>query len=192
MKELTNDLKSHIRRAVLKRLIPCAVLLAACGVLLFFLGERIFNMENEQMRILCYIIVMLIPLAVTGVPKKLIDRTYCGEVIDARVKRTVDNESYVKPTLEHMYYKNTVYLDVKLDNGREITVKAFEGRDDDLNPYFYHKGDRVFHLYGSKHTVILPREGANAVRCAVCGTKNLISEGKCVDCGHTLITKQQK
>ena len=137
MKDLPNDLKSHIRRVILKRAIPCAILLAACGILLFFLGERIFNMENVQMRILCYIVVMLIPFVVTGVPMKLIDRTYCGEVIEARVKRTVDNESYVKPTLEHMYFKNTVYLDVRLDNGKEITVKAYEGRDDDLNPYFY-------------------------------------------------------
>ncbi len=189
MKKLPKDLKAYIRRSVLKRVILCCLLLIAFGVMLFFLGERIFNMENEQVRILCYIVVMLIPLAVTGVPKKLIDRTYCGEVIDVRVKRTVDNESYVKPTIEHMYFKNTVYLDVRLDDGREITVKAFEGRDDDLNPYFYHKGDRVFHLYGSKHTIILPSENANAVRCAVCGIKTFISEGKCADCGHTLITK---
>ena len=189
MKDLPNDLRSHIRRVILMRAIPCAILLAACGALLFFLGERIFNMDNVQMRILCYIVVMLIPFAVTGVPMKLIDRTYCGEVLDARVKRTVDNESYVKPSLEHMYFKNTVYLEIRLDNGKEITVKAYEGRDDDLNPYFYHKGDRVFHLYGSRYTIVLPPETANAVRCPVCGIKNLKENGKCADCGHTLVTK---
>lgn len=188
MKNLPQDLKSHIRKSVLKRIIPCALLMAAFGILLFFLGERIFNMENVQLRILCYIAVMLIPLAVTDVPIKLIDRTYCGEVVGAEVKRTVDNESYVKPSLEHMYFKNTVYLDVRLDSGKVITVKAFEGRDDDLNPYFYKKGDRVFHLYGSKYTIVLTNDSVNAVRCAVCGTKSLKEHGVCADCGHTLIT----
>lgn len=189
MKELPQDLKTHIRKTLLKRIIPCCILLAACGVLLFIWGERIFNMENIQLRILCYIVVMLIPLAITGVPMKLIDRTYCGEVVGGRVKRTVDNNSYVKPTIEEMYYKNTVYLDVRLDNGKVITVKAYEGRDTDLNPYFYKKGDRVFHLYGSKNTIVLPKDNVNAVRCPVCGLLNLKEEEKCKDCGHSLITK---
>lgn len=187
MKQLPHDLKKQVCKTVLKRAIPCALLLAAFGVLLILWGDRIFNMENEQLKILCYIVTMLIPLAITGVPVKLIDRTYCGEVVDTKVKRTVDNESSIKPTIEHMYYKNTVYLDVRLDNGKVITVKAYEGRDSDLNPYFYKKGDRVFHLYGSKNTIVLPKENVNAVRCPVCGLLNLKEDDKCKDCWHTLI-----
>ena len=187
MKDLPSDLKKHIQKTVLKRLIPCAILLAVFGALLLVWGERIFNMDNPNMRILCYIVTMLIPLWITGVPMKLIDRTYRGEIIGMRVKRSVDNESYVKPTIEHMFYKNTVYLDLRLDNGKEVTVKAYEGRDTDLNPYFYKKGDRVFHLYGTKNTIVLPAENKKAVRCAVCGLLNSTDDEKCNDCGYSLI-----
>ncbi len=185
---LPMDMRRCARKQALKRIIPCLFLIVLFGIVLILWGGRIFNNTNDTFRITGYILIMLLPFALTGVPFKLIDRTYLGEVTDVSLITTIDNESSIWPTIEGAYRKNTVYLTVKLPNGRQIRKKVLEARVGSLQPIeHYRKGDCVFHLYGSRYTVIVPKSQNTQIVCAVCGTTNSTDDIVCRSCGHTVI-----
>lgn len=187
-KRLPKDLRQYSVRRALFRIIPCGILLLVFGIVLALFGERVFNTENQMFRVSCYAVTMLLPFAVTGVPFRLLDRTYWGTVDEVQVKTTAESVSSVKPSLESLYQKNTVYVTVRLPNGKRIHKKVCEGRaEHTANFESYHKDDRVFHLYGTRYTVVLPKETDSLVQCAVCGDQNATTEECCRNCGHTLI-----
>lgn len=187
-RRLPQDLKRYFQRKILFRIIPCGILLLTFGILLALFGERVFRTENQVFRVSCYFVTMLLPFAATGVPFCLLDRTYCGTVDEVQIKTTVESASSVKPSLESLYQKNTVYLTVRLPNGKRIRKKVCEGRAEHAaNLETYHKGDRIFHLFGSRYTVVLPKETDDSGQCAVCGDQNATTEECCRNCGHTLI-----
>ena len=106
---LPKDLQIHCRNRILKRVIPCIILISVFATILALWGNVIFTIDNKAFQTSCYIIVMLIPFAITGVPHKLIDSTYYGTVKKVDIVTTTDNDSSVKPTREHLYLKNTIY-----------------------------------------------------------------------------------
>ena len=86
------------------------------------------------------------------------------------------------------YTKNTIILTVLLENEKSIKVKVYEGQSklgQHLNSY--HEGDKVFHLYGTNVTIVLPDSADTSVQCSVCGASNNVKDGKCRDCGLSLI-----
>lgn len=182
---LPRDLRGHVRRAVVKKLAPCVLLLIVFGLVIFFLGDRIFALVPPAVRIGTYIVVMLIPFAITRVPFCLFDRTFV-----AKVKRVhVQNEYVAIKGLEgsNLSISRTlatfVYLTLELPDGKEKRIKAVQsGFIEEYKP-----GDTVFHLYGAKHTVILPEAAGDHVECPVCGDDNRAELGECHSCGHTLI-----
>ncbi len=185
---LPKDLRSFSIKQALKRIIPCLFLIILFGSVLIIWGERIFNNTNDVFRASGYLLIMMIPFALTGVPFKLFDRTYFGVVTDVSLITTIDNESSAWPTIEGAYRKNTIYLTVELPDGRLIRKKALEARVGSLQPIeHYQKNDCVFHLYGSRYTVILPKSQNTRLICAVCGTTNSTDDNVCRTCGHTLI-----
>lgn len=181
------ELKKYARNAVLKRIIPCAVLIVVFAVLLLIFGSTICNTDNKVFKVSFYIVVMFVPFVITGVPFKLIDKTYEGIVEAVSIETTVDSGSSVKPSREQLYKKNTIYLTVKLPNGKVCTKKVYEGKAN-LNQHLetYKKGDHVFHLYGSKYTVVLPKESDREVQCAICGERNKIEDDICRSCNNSL------
>ena len=183
---LPNDLKKYCRNRILKRVIPCIILISVFATVLALWGNVIFNTHNKAFQTSCYIVVMLIPFAITGVPHKLFDSTYYGTVKKVDIVTTTDNDSSVKPTREHLYLKNTIYLSIEQPNGKLIYKKAYSGKarlQQNLNAY--NEGDLVFHLYGTKTVVVLPND--TSVHCSVCGSSNNIADDKCRDCGYSLI-----
>lgn len=185
---LPKDLQTYCKKKILKHVIPCAILIFAFAIILALWGNIIFNTNNKAFQISCYIVVMLIPFAITGVPFKLIDSTYCGIVKKVDIVTTTDNDSAVKPTREHLYLKNTICLNIEKPNGKLIYKKAYSTRANlQQNLNTYNEGDLVFHLYGTNRIVILPDLNESTVHCAVCGSSNNIENDKCRDCGHSLI-----
>ena len=185
---LPKDLQTYCRNIILKRVIPCIILISVFATVLTLWGNVIFNTDNKAFQASCYIVVMLIPFAITGVPHKLIDSTYYGTVKKVDIVTTTDNDSSVKPTREHLYLKNTIYLSVEQPNGKLIYKKAYSGKarlQQNINTY--NEGDLVFHLYGTKTVVVLPDANDGSVHCSVCGSSNNIADDKCRDCGHSLI-----
>ncbi len=186
--KLPKDLRRFAIMQVLKRIIPCFILIIIFVTLLIIFGGRIFRNTNNAFRNSGYFLIMMIPFVITGVPLKLLDRTYSGVVTEVSMITTIDNESSVWPTIEGAYRKNTLYLTVNLSDGRNIRKKALEARADSIQPIeHYRKNDCVFHLYGSRYTVILPKTKDLSIICAVCGTANTSDHHVCRSCGHTLI-----
>ena len=183
--ELPQDLKSYTRNFILKKLLVLAALLAVFGTILFFLGGRIFNFDNVGLKILCYIITLLIPFRISGVPAKLIDSTWCGQITDINVDLTTDSDSPSKPTRETLYTKRTVYLTVVTPEGKTVRYKVYSGPDDVSG--VWHVGDSVFHLYGTDKVVVLPDGKSDTVTCPVCGSSESAHAEHCTGCGHTLI-----
>lgn len=185
--ELPNDLRKYVLTRILKRIISLVLLLSVTGTVLYLWGGRIFNMDNPGLRTLCYIVTLMIPFFVSGVPLKLTDRSYCGKVERAEIKTTTDSSSSAKPTRETLYTKYTVYLSVTQPDGKTVRKKAYEGATDPQN--FYKAGDTVFHLGGTNNVIVLPQASDDTVRCAVCGDTNSKISDACKSCGHTLIKK---
>lgn len=185
---LPRDLIIYRRQKILNRVIPCSVLVLIFAVVLIIWGNTIFHTENKAFQISCYIAVMLLPFIFTGVPHKLIDRTYCGIVEKVDIITSTDNDSSVKPTRENLYLKSTIYLSVETPSGKTIYKKACSGIAGlQQNLDTYQKGDTVFHLYGTNTVIVLPNTTDTVVHCAVCGTSNDIENIYCRDCQHSLI-----
>ncbi len=185
---LPKDLRKYCRRKILTRIIPCAILVCIFATILMLWGKSIFNTDNKEFQVSCYILVMLIPFVLTGVPHKLIDRTYYGTVKKVDIVTTTDNKSSVKPTRENLYTKNTIYLIIQQPSGKTIYKKVYRGKASfQQNINTYHEGDSVFHLYGTNAVVVLPDTTKATVHCVVCGSSNNIENDKCQDCGHSLI-----
>ena len=184
---LPKDLQIHCRKRILKRVIPCIILISVFATILLLWGNIIFNTENKVLQISCYVIVMIFPFAITGVPHKLIDQTYYGTVKKVEIETTTDSE-YVRHMREYLYLKNTIYLTVEKSDGKLIHKKAFAGKarlQQNLNTY--HEGDMVFHLYGTDTVVVFPDSADHTIHCVVCGSSNQIEDDQCRDCGHSLI-----
>ncbi|MBO5968617.1 MAG: hypothetical protein J6S14_08990 [Clostridia bacterium] len=185
---LPKDLQTYCKKKILKHAIPCAILTFAFATILILWGNIIFNTDNKAFQVSCYIVFMIIPFAITGVPHKLIDSTYYGTVKKIDIVTTADNDSSVKPTREHLYLKNTIYLSIEKTDGKIIYKKAYSGKtklQQNLNTY--HEGDLVFHLYGTNAVVVLPNSTSTTVHCAVCGSSNNADDDSCRNCGHSLI-----
>ena len=185
---LPNDLKEYCKRKVLSRVIPCLVWVLLFAGILILWGDVIFGVDRIALRISICVIVMILPFLLTGIPFLIFDRTYYGRVKRVLVETTVDNESSVKPTLEHLYWKNTIHLEMELPNGKTVLKKVYSGNaklQQRLNDYA--EGDKVFHLYGSRQVIRLPKQNDTMVDCAVCACSNSIEQSRCRNCGHSLI-----
>ena len=185
---LEKDLQKYCRKRVLTRIIPCIILVSVFATILILWGNAIFNTDNKAFQTCCYIVVMLIPFVITGVPHKLMDSTYCGTVKKVDIVTTTDNDSSVKPAREYSYLKNTIYLSIEKPNGKLIYKKVYSGKarlQQNINAY--NEGDLVFHLYGTNHVVVLPDDKDSSVHCSVCGSSNSIKNDQCRNCGHSLI-----
>ena len=187
---LPKDLQIYCRNRILKRVIPCIILISVFATILALWGNVIFNTDNKVFQASCYIVVMLIPFVITGVPHKLIDSSYYGTVKKVDIVTTTDNDSSFKPTREHLYLKNTIYLSIEQPDGKLIYKKAYSGKarlQQNINTY--NEGDLVFHLYGTNTVVVLPDSNDSTVHCVVCGFSNNIEDDKCRDCGYSLVKR---
>ena len=189
-KRLPRDLKwfSFWRAAL--RILIWGILMGAFGAVIYLWGPIIFPSGPYEFRISCYVAFMLIPFPLTGMPWKLIDSTFGGEVKFVDVETTMEPEHPGAPTLR-MFYRNTTTLLIVDGEGRELFKKVSSQRLKKRYPYTdkYKKYDRVLHLYGSKYTVVLPKPSDTRVQCAACGVSNDIKDDRCHRCRHTLVKR---
>ena len=182
---LPRDLRGHVRRAVIKKITPCVLLLIAFGGAMYFYGERIFALVPPAVRVGAYVLAMLLPFVITRVPFCLFDRTFVGKVKHVHVqneyvavKGLAGSNLHISRTLATF-----VYLSLDLPDGKEKRIKTVQsGFIEEFKP-----GDTVFHLYGTNHTIVLPEMAGDHVECPVCGDDNRAELTACHSCGHTLI-----
>ncbi len=186
--KLPKDLMSYCRKTILIRVIPCILLICIFASILLLWGDILINTDVLEFKISCYVLIMIIPFAITGVPHKLIDTTYCGKIKKVDIITTHDNDSSFKPTREHIYLKNTIHLTIEKQNGKLIYKKVYSGKAR-LQQHLdtYQVGDTVFHLYGTNQVIVLPNTTNTVVSCPVCGTANPIEHDNCRNCKHSLV-----
>ena len=99
------DLRKYVFRTIMKRLIPCIALIIVFSVVLLLWGDVIFNTNNKLLKAICYIIILILPIFITGLPRKIKDKTYYGEVENVCISTTTDSSLSIKPVLENLYRK---------------------------------------------------------------------------------------
>ena len=184
---LPRDLRGHVRLAVCKKIMPFVLLMIAFGAVLYLWGERIFVIFPPIARIGAYILTMLIPFAITRFPFCLFDQTFTGTVKGVHVKNeyVMEKKELFSRSYTSRHLIQAAYLDIEEPYGNTREVKIMMNNNalaEEFKP-----GDTVFHLYGAKHTVVLPETAGDHVECPVCGDDNRAELGKCHSCGHTLI-----
>jgi hypothetical protein len=190
---LPEDIRKTVTLSVAKRVIPCAVLEFIMLWYVIFFGEMSFRMVGIEVRILIYIVLILLPFIITGVPLKLIDRSWKGEIIGINVKMGLVRSVNGKGVRDGSYLS----LQIKRDDGKIVdhTVSVFslgytmqssraksEFAEDD-----YAVGDKVYHYYGIKRLLIIHKD--NSRECVICGSNNPDKNDRCFYCGHSIIKK---
>ena len=188
---LPADLKKFARVSKLKPVLVF-VLCELISLLFFFLSKN-FMYQTEYIAKyniighVFYAVIFLIPFFISGIRQAFSDKTYLGEVEKVKVTTTQDYQRAFKPSIDTGYKRNTIYLFVRDQNGGVEKRKVYSTRakqDQELD--YFKAGDRVFHIYGSKYTVIIPKPSDTMAQCAVCGITTDINEGYCHKCGYTL------
>ncbi len=188
--QLPKDIKKYCVNKVLKRIIPCVLMFVVLLMAIILWGNVLIPIDNEYMGLkrFCYLVVLSIPFIVTKVPMVLFDRTYYGLVKKVDIETTSETYHPAKPTLETVYMKNTIYLNIETPNGKKIRKKVYTGRANDAQHLStFKEGDIVLHLRETKHTIILPTSSSTHCACAVCGSVNEIDSAVCYQCKHTLV-----
>ncbi|MBP3315149.1 MAG: hypothetical protein J6M03_04945 [Clostridia bacterium] len=190
---LPEDIRKIVTRSVAKRVIPCIILEFIMLWYVIFFGEMSFRMVGIEVRILIYIVLILLPFIITGVPLKLIDRSWKGEIVAINVDMGLDRSVYGRGVREVSY----LVLKIKRDDGKVIehTMSVFshstamksnrarsEFAEDD-----YAVGDKVYHYYGIKRLLIIHKDKSR--ECVICGSNNPEKNDRCFYCGHSIIKK---
>ena len=184
------DVKRFVLKKRLARIIPFICIEVLAAVLLFF-APFLRDVSNLN-KILTFSAVTLFCCLIIGVPLKIIDRSWAGEVTRVQYRKVRKSSTPGKPSVASWRQQdfelfNAFELSIKTDNGRIIKRKAgeklliFTPNDKEE----YQPGDYVVHVSGTSNTVILNRK--DNIRCAVCGASSEKGSEICHCCGYHLI-----
>ena len=203
---LPEDLVKYVKKKVI-RCIVLFVLLVCVTVAISILTWDYFAARTPMAFHIGVIFwINVIPFFVAKFPWALIDKSWCGEVVEVTVE---EEKGTVKIAVGRywLYVKHVIYLDVKLENGKHkrIAIQDFGSKINDIGARYnqvsfaipnagdvtkhlddYSIGDRVYHFYGLKHYYV-EKKNLALTECVVCGFKNKEENDTCVNCGHSLI-----
>lgn len=190
---LPEDLRAFnpkISKKILRLIIRLVITEAACIFVSWLLKNYI--PPDPTAKTIYYVVIGIAAVAcvISIFFEKAPDITYAGTIEDVKVKAKTKSETPEKPTIETLYTVCSIELFVRSpDNAaRWINAATYKSKDIEQNKIEKFKvGAEVFHLCGTKTSVIFPTDSDNTVTCAVCGTTNPKEEEKCSACGHTLI-----
>ena len=196
--KLPKDIRRHVCRISVLRLLKFLLLETLSFLLIFFLHERIL----EEFHIIAYmfflVVTALAPVLITELPQKLLDRSWRGTVKAIHIKEK--SAAYLFNSCSKPYKKLVIILTVETDKGRTIQVNAKEygirrsqgfadpnERNVQLHMNDYREGDAVYHFYGLSELFVIGANRPMNVNCVVCGSENPKSADTCHSCGHTLL-----
>ena len=197
---LPEDIQKHVRKNVLKCVIPFSFLEIAFTIILIFFGNTLFPTKVKGFQILCYFLVLIAPFFITGFPFKIMDRAWCGEIIGVQYKSrlTAYGGARLRARTEQV-----VIIKVKTADGEILQKEAMVCEQKPFHPEIadgdvvtrkmenyvseYQVGDTVYHVYGLKQLLVIRKDKQNFVRCLVCSQSNTNDRDTCWDCGHTLV-----
>ena len=195
---LPHDLQEYVRKKTGRRITKCLLFEAAVILFLLVLGNRVFSALGLILQSLVYVILLLLPFLLTGVPFKLLwDRNWSGTVTDVKVKTKT---AY---TTDYQYLQNIIILTLADSNGKTFkkTVAAHNVQtskpggvlvsysDAKVEHYMndYQIGDEVYHFHGLPYPLVVGPNYKERTTCVVCGQETKSDQAHCWNCGHSLI-----
>ena len=180
------DIKDLVHKNIAKRIIKSVLVMATLGVIFCFLGEEMFASVPSPSKEMIYVLAIAIVPICFGIPHKLIDRSWTGEITRVDVRSEYASRGALKNGAG-IYTKYFADIEIKLDNGKIIDRTVYVGViASDRNFNTFKVGDRVVHLYGTDHVQVIHENLSRPTVCVVCGTANPPEETHCDTCGHTL------
>ena len=197
-KRLPNDIVKYINRKVARCVIIFVILESIAIGISILSWEYLATNTNIVFHICILFFLYIIPFFASGLPFKLIDKSWSGVVTEVFIKE--ETGTYTSGGIRSFpYVKNVIYLQVQKDNGKEVRVVAREfgirsragfpvPNEGDVTMHLdeYCVGDRVYHFYGLKHNYIVKNK-SEIIECVICGSHNQKERSDCLNCGYTLI-----
>lgn len=171
-------------KSIIKRFVILLALLwvADCFVeyVLLYLIEDSRNMGNLSF---CVFVLYAIPFLVTGIPFKLFDSDWYGEIISVYIS---DSKRKDEETFKKVGFNLTALVETQ--NGKLKTVKIFD--EGELcfgnREKVYKVGDKVIHVYGMDYiTPVRTLDKDRPIVCVKCGTKLDYGTKVCRCCGNS-------
>ncbi len=190
-RRVPRDVRQYVRRRVLRRVIPCVLMMALfLGALIAF-DDVFFGEVDKPFRVqsqaIGYLLAAVVPMLITGCPLKLLGSSWEGEVVKVHAYTSIQSRAVLRPSHHDLFLQLRIQLTVRMPDGRTVRRLAMVAPAKEKSILgAFRVGDRVLHLYGTDHTVVLPESSADPCGCVICGRKNKDHRGRCA-CGYSLV-----
>ena len=184
--DLTKYEKEHKTRGIIVSIAVLGVIIGAFVALISLTLEK--GTAHVALLSTFYIILVSAILIWLKIPKRFIDKTFCGKIKEVSVYSRLMSSDPMRPTRETLRTFHTIKLKVETPDGETVIHEVTTVRNKFASVIEeYSEGDDVFHLYGTGVTVVFPKGADEFVNCSVCGEPNHIETDTCRKCSHTLI-----
>ncbi len=191
MKKITVP-KSVRKQAVLrmlKRFLLLLVYLIPTYFIADYASKAMYKDANFGNISFTFAFIYAIPFLASGIPLKLFDRDWYGEILSFEIKNAKDRDIDV---LNRRKAPITETALIKAQSGKLYKVPIYD--DGELfygnREKVYRVGDKVIHIYGTDY--ITPHHHETSDRpivCVVCGHKSPNGTKNCRHCGVSLEIK---
>lgn len=199
------SLRKKRNRNILIRCILCFVFLLIIFFVIIMWGNKLFptGLQHHKgfkgLQVMFYMLLLVVPFVITGVPLKFIDTSWSGIITGINVKDSTG--SYFVGGRLWPYAKHNLVLTIEKKDGTvfEYTAISFGDKERSCAYDYFHSGekiyyqledfcvgDKVYKYYGFKHLYII-HPNSQVCNCIVCGAKcNKLNE-KCFNCNSEII-----
>ena len=188
MKKVTvpRDIRRKARRTLYSRLIRLAFYLLISYVIIDYIYEGLQTTDFRNISGTLFAL-LIVPFWISGVPMKLIDRDWYGEIIKIELEnndpREIDNNSVAPISLTAL---------IRTSDGKLYEKEIF-----DEGEYFfgerervYKKGDKVVHVRWADYLMPVRSEAdSRPTACVICGYKSPKESKCCRSCGASMNIK---
>lgn len=184
------DIKVSIPRDIIeyskKKIIKRVVAFILSEIIALFIAYLFSINSTEIATMFTYLIAIFLPFIIVGVPHKLIDKTWIGEVVKVNV--ATNATAAMKDGPKSLTMRTNVNLYVKEENGNLLIKRVSKTNSRIVNLFNeFKEGDIVMHVYGTDCIFKVPLNDGMSCKCTVCGTSIEGTNKTCGRCGHTLI-----
>lgn len=185
--EVPKSVKAKVSREIAKRFIWLLVLLVIAFVIADWMAAD--NVENLNFKsagpLTMTVIIYVLPFIISGVPLKLIDKSWYGKIISIETESVKDRNSGSEPVDRNHFLKQTALI--KTSKGKLYEKKIYDEGTllHENGGEVYSVGDTVAHIYGTDYLVPIrdKNDTKKCVVCAYCGCKSPGGTTECHNCG---------
>lgn len=206
---LPEDIKKHIRKLTIKRILIFVAVFGFCGVIMWYYRADIFPFWLTWRRGILFVVLVIAPFASTRVPFCFFNSNWRGKVEDIKYHTSSSIWAHASAGKSAVRAGTKTIVARSSDSGRKIgyrsryTVDVAVRREDGslkrakVNTFGgaisnYKIGDTVIHFKGLEELLIISAQDDGFLNCVVCGCNNPKTRDNCFGCGHTLLKEYDR